>query len=57
MELDNHEHDAEEYVRFVAVSATPTALITREIEETSAVDEELIEVRKAITTGQFDGCK
>ena len=35
-------------VRFVAVNATPTALITREIEEASAVDEELIEVRRAI---------
>ena len=57
VELDKHEHDAEEYVRFVAVNATPTALTTREIEEASAVDEELIEVRKAITTGQFDGCK
>ena len=57
VELDKHEHDAEEYVRFVAVNATPTALTTREIEEAYAVDEELIEVRKAITTGQFDGCK
>ena len=57
VELDKHEHDAEEYVRFVAVNATPTALTTREIEEASAVDEELIEVRKAITKGQFDGCK
>ena len=44
-------------LRFIAVSATPTALTTREIKEVSAVDEELIEVRKAITTGQFDGCK
>ena len=57
VELDKQEHGAEEYVRFVAVNATPTALTTREIEEASAVDEELIEVRKAITTGQFDGCK
>ena len=52
VELDKQEHGAEEYVRFVATNAT-----THEIEEASAVDEELIEVRKAITTGQFDGCK
>ena len=51
VELDKHEHDAEEYVRLVAVNATPRALTTREIEEASAVEEELIEVR---TSGQFD---
>ena len=54
---NNHQQFAEEYVRFVAVNATPTALTTREIEEASAVDEELVEVRKAITTGQFEKCK
>ena len=46
-----------EYVRFVAVSATPTALTTREIEEASADDEELREVRKAIATGRFEKCR
>ena len=54
---DNHQQCAEKYVRFVAVNATPTALTTREIEESSAVDEELIEVRRAIATGQFEKCK
>ena len=40
---NNHQQSAEEYVRFVAVNA-------------SAFDEELVEVRKAITTGQFEKC-
>ena len=52
-----HKHDSEEYVRFVAVSATPKALTTREIEEASATDPELVEVRNAITSGCFDNCK
>ena len=50
VEPDNHRRCTEEYVRFVAVSATPTAFTTREIEEASADDEELKEVRKAIAT-------
>ena len=54
---NNHKQSSEEYVRFVAVNATPTALTTREIEEVSAVDEKLVEIRKAITTGQFEKCK
>ena len=33
VEPDNHQRCTEEYIRFVAVSATPTALTTREIEE------------------------
>lgn len=41
-----HAHGAEEYVRFVAVQATPRALTTREVERASAEDEELSEVRK-----------
>ncbi|PFX17087.1 putative RNA-directed DNA polymerase from transposon BS [Stylophora pistillata] len=43
VEPDNHQQYTEEYIRFVAVSATPTALKTREIEEDSADDEELKE--------------
>ena len=54
VEPDNHQWCTEEYVRFVAVSATPMALTTREIEETSANDEELKEVRKTIATGRFE---
>ncbi len=36
-----HKHEAEEYVRFVAVNATPRALTTRTVEEASAADDEL----------------
>ena len=54
---DRYDHDAEEYVRFIAVQATPNALSTREIEEASAADEELLEVRRAIQTGRFHNCK
>ena len=57
VEPDNHQRCTEEYVRFVAVSATPTALTTHEIEEASADDEELKEVRKAIATGRFEKCR
>jgi len=52
----NHQHEAEEYVRFVAINATPRALTTREVEEASAVDEELKALRKAIKTGRFEQC-
>ncbi|KAJ8342657.1 hypothetical protein SKAU_G00325850 [Synaphobranchus kaupii] len=45
---ESHEHKSDEYVRLVAVNATPNALTTREVEEASAGDEELREVRKAI---------
>uniref|UniRef100_A0AAV2MLX7 Gypsy retrotransposon integrase-like protein 1 n=1 Tax=Knipowitschia caucasica TaxID=637954 RepID=A0AAV2MLX7_KNICA len=51
-----HHHGAEEYVRFVAVQATPRALTTREVERASAEDKELDEVRKAIKTGRFEKC-
>ena len=46
-----------EYVRFVAIQATPKALTTREIEEASADDEELSLVRQALEKGRFDTCK
>lgn len=52
-----HRHESEEYVRFVAVSATPKALTTREVEEASATDPELEEVRKAITSGHLENYK
>lgn len=45
---EKHSHESDEYVRFVAVSATPRALTTREVEEASEKDSELIELRKAI---------
>lgn len=50
----DHKQSAKEYVRLVDVKLTPTALTTREIQDASAVDEELVEVRKAATTGQFE---
>lgn len=52
-----HEHGSDEYVRFVAVNATPRALTTREVEEESATDPELQDVREAIETGHFEKCK
>ncbi len=48
--------EAEEYVRFVAISATPRALTTREVERASAEDEELEEVRRCIETNKWDNC-
>ena len=46
---ETHKHRAEEYVRLVAMNATPKALTTREIEEAPAADEELAE--------RFENCK
>ena len=43
----------EDYVRMVAVSATPRAMTTREIERASAVDVELTEVRHCWKTGNW----
>ena len=45
---------AEEYVRFVAVSATLSAMTTREVEEASATDEELSAVRQCISGKPWD---
>ena len=55
--VTTHQHGAEEYVRFAAISATPAALTTRKVEEASAVDEELKALREAIKTGRFEKCK
>ena len=44
----SHSSEAEEYVRFVAVTATSSALTTRELEEASAKDDELWPVRECI---------
>lgn len=41
----------------IAVNATPEAFTTREVEEASAVDKELIALREAIKTGRFEKCK
>ena len=42
---------SDDFVKFVAVTATPKAMTTREIEEASAEDEELIELRACIDEG------
>ena len=42
---------SDEFVRFVAVNATPRAMMTREIEKVSAEDEEFSELRHRIKTG------
>lgn len=54
---ERHIHNSEEYVRFIAVSATPNALTTREVERASESDMELKEVRFAVNSGHFENCK
>ena len=49
--------DAEKYVRFVAVNATPIALTTKEIEQASALDEELSNLRKSIRLNRWHKLK
>ncbi len=43
-----YEEEAEEFVRFVAVSAMPNAMTTWEVEEASAGDEELAELESVL---------
>ncbi len=45
---------AEEYIRFVAKEASPRAMSTREVEEESRIDEELIAVRKCLKEDKWD---
>ena len=45
---------AEEYVRFIARTATPKAIETREVEEHSYCDAELSEVRRCIREGVWN---
>ena len=47
----------EEYVRFVAVNATPTALTTKEIEQASVTNEELSNLRKSIRFNRWHELK
>ncbi len=51
-----HAHKAEEYVRFISVCATPSALTTKEVEQILANDVELQRLKTAIQTGCFDDC-
>ena len=48
---------SDDFVKFVAVTATPKAMTTREIEEGSAEDEELIELRACVDEGSWKGDK
>ena len=48
--------ETEQYVRFIAVEATPAALATKEIERASEKDEELILVRASVQSGCWDKC-
>ena len=49
-----HSSEAEEYVRCVAVSATPTAMTTREVGEASAENGEPSAIRKCIDGESWD---
>ena len=44
---------SDDFVKFLAVTATPKAMTTREIEEASAQDEEFIELRACIDKGSW----
>jgi hypothetical protein len=46
----------EDYVRFVATNATPSAVSTREIEKESAEDKEFIELRRCIVSDTWETC-
>ena len=46
---------SDEFVRFVAVTATPQAMTTREIEEASSEDKEFAELRQHIKEGNWKG--
>ena len=48
---------SDEFVRFVAVTATPQAMTTREIEEASSEDREFLELRQHIKDGNWKGDK
>ena len=54
---EEHKHEAEQYVRFVAIHATPRAMNTHNVEQESIIDDELEQVRRALKTGCFDECK
>ena len=49
-ELSGHD-DAKEFIRFVAESSAPVAIPIREIEEESATDPEISQLRECISTG------
>lgn len=46
---------SDEFVRFVAATATPQAMTTCEIEEASSDDREFVELRQYIKDGNWKG--
>ena len=46
---------SDEFVRFVAVTATPQAMTTREVEEALSEDREFVELRQHIEDGNWKG--
>ena len=44
----SHLAEAEEYVRFVAINATPCVMTAQEVEKASAIDEELCAVKECL---------
>ena len=50
----SHSAEAEEYARFVAINATPFPMTTREVEEASAIDEELCAVKECLNGKPWD---
>ena len=49
-----HEHDTEEYIRFVMEHAVPVALTIEDIKKSSANDEVLSKVREFIQSGKWE---
>ena len=47
---------AEDYVRFVSISATPESVSTSDIEKASKCDNELAEIRKCVESGRWEKC-
>ena len=47
---------AKDHIRFVAMTATPSALTTQEVEKASKDDEELSAVCECIRSGNWDKC-
>ena len=51
--MSDHD-DAEEFIRFVTEASAPVAIPIREIEEESATDPEISQLRECISTGDWD---
>nr|XP_034321902.1 uncharacterized protein K02A2.6-like [Crassostrea gigas] len=51
---NSNSMETEQYVKFIAREATPYALSTREVEEVSKRDEELVRIRRFIKEGEWE---